>query len=97
MKIIIWGMGLNEKALAAMDKTEKHRAMDRSAVPGHPEIFEGFAKSPDMVVTQVVVFGQDDLDAIAADFQFIAQSEHHVRKPANLRHGREFRGNLHDV
>src|SRR5208282_5258097 len=62
---LVGGMRLYKIAFAPVHEAEKHRAVDRPSVPGHPKIAIGFAEPPDMVVPQAVIFGEDDLDMIA--------------------------------
>jgi hypothetical protein len=57
MKIIIWGMGLNEKALAAMDKTEPHGALNACVKPRYPQIRVSYLEPPDVVIPHTIIFG----------------------------------------
>jgi len=94
---IVLGMGLDEEAFAAVNEAEPHRAMNSAVVPGHPQIFHADLQSPDLVVAHAIVFRQDDVNLVAADFQLPAQAEDHIAQSANFRYGGAFGGNLYDV
>jgi hypothetical protein len=90
-------MRLDEETLAAVHEAEPDRAMDGAVVPRDPQVLHGDLQAPDVVVAHAVVLRQDDLDLIAADLQLPAQTEHHVRQPANFSHGCAFSSNLNDI
>src|ERR1019366_9020227 len=69
---VMVGMRLDEKALAAMHEAEIDAAMHGVIVPRHPQVFERELQVEDLVMPQAIVFGQDDLDRVAANLQLPA-------------------------
>ncbi len=88
---------LDEEALAAVHEPEPDSARDRPAIPRHPQVVIDDMQVPDLVVAHAVVLRQDDLDRVAADLQFAAQAEHHVRQTADLGHWRALGGDHDDI
>src|SRR6266849_3199888 len=62
----------DEVALASMDEPEQDGAGNAPARPRHPQILEGLAQPPDVIVAHAVVFRHDDFDGIAANLQLAA-------------------------
>ena len=87
---------LDEEALAPLDEAEPDRTVNRSAVPGHPQVVVRRPKPVDVVVAHAVVPRQDDLHVVATQLELATQAEDHVRKPTSLRHQRTLRCNHHD-
>ena len=90
-------MRFDEEAFAAMNEAEINAAMNAVIVPGNPQIFERKPQIEDLVVAQAVVFRQDNLDVIPANFQFAAQPKHDVAQSAHFGNGSAFGSNHYDV
>ncbi len=94
---IVLAVRVNEEALPTVHKTEEDRAMDRAAIPRHPQILIRDLQPKNLVVTQAIVFREDDLDGIATNFQFATQAEDDVAQPADFGDRRAFGGDLDDI
>ena len=82
-KIVI-AVCVNEVALAPVDKAEEHGAMNRAAIPRHPQILIRDLQPVNLVVIQAIVFREDDLDGVAANFQFTGKTEDDIAQPAHF-------------
>jgi len=87
---IVLRVGLDEKALAPVDKAEPHGAGHGRAVPRHPEIFIDFMQAPDLVVPHAIVLGQNDLDRVPTDLDLTAQPVDHIGEPTDFGYGSQF-------
>ena len=94
---IMRGVGLDEEALEAVDEAEIDIAMDGGVVKRDHEVGEGAGESPDAVVAHAVVFGEDELDCMAADGQFVRQTLSDVSESAYFGDGGTLRRNHDDV
>src|SRR5205823_2747684 len=63
MKKIMVRVRLDEKTLAPMHKSKIHAAMNCRMIPRHPQVFVTQPHVIDLIVTQAIVLGQNDLDA----------------------------------
>ena len=88
---------LDEKALAAMHMAKPHRAADRPAMPGHPQIRIADLQIPDIAIAHAGILRQHDLHRVAPDLQLPAQPGHHITQPARLRRGSTLGRHHHDV
>jgi hypothetical protein len=75
---------LDEIAFPAVRVAEPHRAADRPAVPRHPQVVVARPQVPDLRLPHAGVLGQDDLDRVPPEFQFPAETGHHIAEPARL-------------
>src|SRR5438552_2001816 len=85
MKEVVVRVGFDKKAFAPVNEPKINAAMDRIIIPWHPEIFEGKAQIVNLVVAQTIILRQDDLDGIAANFQFAAEPENDIAQSSHLR------------
>lgn len=88
---------INEVALPAIHKTEEDRAMDRAAIPRHPQILIRDLQPENLVVAQAIVFREDDLDGVTANLEFATQAEDDVAQPADFGDRRAFGCDLDNV
>ena len=93
---VVMGVRLDEEALAPMHEAEEDGAVDGPLEPGHPEVAIDLVQFVDLIVAQVGVFGQDDLDMVAADGVFAADAEDHVCQAADLGHRGHLGGDVDD-
>jgi hypothetical protein len=88
---------INEVALPPVDKAEEHGAMDRAAIPRHPQILIRDLQPVNLVVAQAIVFREDDLDGVAANFQLAGEAEDDVAQPADFGDRRALGCDLDDI
>ena len=69
---VLFGMRIDEEALAAMNKAEIDTAMDRAVIPRHPQVFHRKLEVENLVIPQTIVLGQDDLHRVPPNLQFPA-------------------------
>ena len=90
MEKILVRVRLNEEALAAMNETEIDAAMNGVVVPRHPHVLVGKLQIVNLVVTQAIVLGQNDLDRVASYLQLAAQAKNHIAQAAHFGDRRAF-------
>ena len=90
-------MGLDEKAFAPMNKSKINAAMNREMIPRHPQILVIEPQIVDLVISQAVVFRQDNFDTVATDFQLSTQTENHVAQSPHLGHRGALRCEHYDI
>jgi nucleotide-binding universal stress UspA family protein len=69
--------------------------VDPLIVKGNVEVAVGLLEPVDLVITHAVVFRQDDLDVVAAQFELVAEPEYHIAESAHFCYRGAF-GRYHD-
>lgn len=64
---IIAGMGFDKETLASVHPTAIDSTLDRTFIPGYPEVAVGFVQSPNMVVAHTVVLRQNHLYRVSPE------------------------------
>src|SRR5690349_815190 len=67
----------DKETLEAIHPAEVNVAMDPVLIKGHPKIAVALGQTPNAVVAHAIVLGQDNLDGVAANLQFLGQAMDH--------------------
>jgi myo-inositol-1-phosphate synthase len=68
IKIMIVGMGFNEKTLLAMNPTAPNSTINTATIPGHTQMLKSNVEIIDMVIAHTVIFRQNDFDSMLLGF-----------------------------
>ena len=71
-------MRLDEETLSTMYEAEPNGSVDRTVIPGHPQILIHLGQTKDVVVPHVIVLGENDLNRISAELHFPGQTVNNV-------------------
>ena len=92
--IRVW---LDEEALAPLDKPKPHRAVNRAAIPRHPQVVVRDGEPVDPVVSQTVVLRQHDLHRVPAKLELTTESPNTTSpRPRCVSNGRTLACHHHD-
>ena len=90
-------MGVDKETSAAVDKSEKHGAVDPAVIIGDPQIIKDLHQPVYMVIAHAVILREYDLNIITPDFKFTAESEYNIGKTAYFGYRCAFRCYHNDV
>src|SRR5205823_5577257 len=94
---IMLRMRIDKKASQALYKPEMDFAPDPPVVIWHPKIIVDFAESEDTVVSQAIVFWQDNLYMVSPNGQLVAESLDYVPQATNFGNRSTFGAGHHNV
>src|SRR5208337_3835511 len=90
-------MGFDKKAFSSMDKTEKDGAMHPSLIKRDPQVVIGHPQPVDLVIPHAVIFRKYDLDIVAPDLKFVAETVNNVCQAPHFGGRRAFGSDHHYV
>ena len=89
-------VGLDEEALTSLDEPKPHRAVNRAAIPRHPQVLVRDGEPVNPVVSQRVVLRQDDLHRVPAQLKLTTEPEYDIAEASCVRDGRTLACHHHD-
>ncbi len=84
VKKVMFRMSIYEKTFTPMDKPEKYGTVNPLVIIWNPQVIVNFLKRVNLVIPHAVVFRKDDLNVVAPDLKFTAESVYHICKSADL-------------
>ena len=81
---------INEKTFQPFHESEVDVAMNPLVMVWDQEVAIRFCEAPDAVVAHAIIFGEDDLDRIAANAKFTREALHDVPEAAHFGGGSAF-------
>ena len=81
---VMMGVRIDEKTFQAFHESEIDVAMNPLVVVRNPKVGEGFRQTPDAVVTQAIVFGEDDFDRITTNPELSRETLDDVAEAADF-------------